>query len=62
MRLHLLIHALPLEEQISFIVTVERPVILIEAPYRHSATIIDFNSFHVQVLKWLLVDLSPIRL
>ena len=41
------------DEQVCLIVTVERPMILIEASKSHPASIIDFNGLHVKILKRL---------
>lgn len=50
-----------LEVQISLVIAVKRPMILVERAHRHVSTIVHLNCFHVQVLKRLFVDNSTLR-
>ena len=49
-----------LDEHIGLVVTVERPVILIEATHRHHAAIIYLDGLHVQVFEWFFSHLRPV--
>ena len=50
------------DKHVSFVVTVEAPVILVEATYSHDLTVVNRDRFHVQVLEWFFVNLSALEL
>jgi hypothetical protein len=51
-----------LEPGISFVVAVERPMVLVETTQSHSLTVVHLDGFHMQVFKGLFVNDGPVVL
>lgn len=49
-----------LDEHVGLVVTVEAPVVLVEAPDRHYAAVIYLDGLHMQVLEGLLGHLGSV--
>ena len=50
------------DKNVSFVVTVEAPVILVEAAYSHDLAVVNRDRFHVQVLEWFFIHLRSLEL